>query len=187
MASLPFQQRQLLISNTSLSAFQMFFSLNGPIDFLLWTSLIAQLVKNLPAMQETWVWFLGWKDPLEKEVETHSSILAWRIPCTEEPGGLQSMGSQKVGHDWVTKPPPQRLSAGSVASIQITILAWSRAHVSSRGCDSVTVGGHIFQVTSSATAMFSLWGLERWFLYISYLYTSTWKTSDMLFVDTNEK
>ena len=49
-------------------------------------SLIAQLVKNLPAMQETWVQSLGWKDPLEKGKATHSSILAWRIPCTEEPG-----------------------------------------------------------------------------------------------------
>ena len=58
-----------------------------------WASLIAQLVKNLPAMQETWVRFLGWEDPLEKEMATHSSILAWRIPWTEEPGGLQSMGS----------------------------------------------------------------------------------------------
>ena len=60
---------------------------------------IAQLVKNLPAMQETWVWFLGWEDPLEKEMATHSSIPAWRIPWTEEPGGLQSMGSQRVGHN----------------------------------------------------------------------------------------
>ena len=51
-------------------------------------SLAAQRVKNLPAMQETWVPFLGWEDPLEKEMATHSSILAWRIPWTEEPGGL---------------------------------------------------------------------------------------------------
>ena len=58
-------------------------------------SLIAQSVKNLPAMQETWVRFLGWEDTLEKEMATHSSILAWRIPWTEEPGGLQSMGSQE--------------------------------------------------------------------------------------------
>ena len=58
-------------------------------------SLIAQSVKNLPAVHETWVEFLGWEDPLEKEMATHSSILAWRIPWTEEPGGLQSMGSQK--------------------------------------------------------------------------------------------
>ena len=58
-------------------------------------SLIAQLVNHLPAVQETWVRFLGREDPLEKEMATHSSILAWRIPWTEEPGGLQSMGSQE--------------------------------------------------------------------------------------------
>ena len=58
-------------------------------------SLVAQLVKNLPAMQETQVRSLGQEDPLEKGMATHSSILAWEIPWTEEPGGLQSMGSQK--------------------------------------------------------------------------------------------
>ena len=57
-------------------------------------SLIAQLVKNPPAVQETWVPSLGWEDPLEKGTATHSSMLAWRIPWTEEPGGLQAMGSQ---------------------------------------------------------------------------------------------
>ena len=59
---------------------------------LIWASLVAQMVKNPPAVQETWVRSLGWEDPLEKEMATHSSILAWRIPWTEEPGGLQSMG-----------------------------------------------------------------------------------------------
>ena len=54
-------------------------------------------------MQETWVQFLGWEDPLEKEMATHSSILAWEIPWTEEPGGLQSMELQRVGHDWATE------------------------------------------------------------------------------------
>ena len=58
---------------------------------------MTKMVKNLLAMQETWVQSLGWKDPLEKEIATHSSILAWRIPWTEEPGGVQSMGSQRVG------------------------------------------------------------------------------------------
>ena len=58
-------------------------------------SLVAQLVKNLPTMQEIWVQFLGQENPLEKEMATHSSILAWRIQWTEEPGGLQSMGSQE--------------------------------------------------------------------------------------------
>ena len=63
------------------------------------TSLVAQTVKNLPAVRETWVPSLGREDPLEEGMATHSSILAWRIPWTEEPGGLQSMGSQRVGHD----------------------------------------------------------------------------------------
>ena len=63
---------------------------------------MAQTVKRLPAMQETWVLCLGQEDPLGKEMATHSSTLAWRIPWTEEPGGLQSMGSQGVGHDCMT-------------------------------------------------------------------------------------
>ena len=62
-------------------------------------SLVAQLGKNLPAMQETQVQFLGWEDPLEKEMATHSSILAWEMLWTEQPGGLQSMELQRVGHD----------------------------------------------------------------------------------------
>ena len=62
-------------------------------------SLVAQRLKRLPAMQETWVRSLGREDSLEKEMVTHYSILAWRIPWTEEPGRLQSTGSQRVGHD----------------------------------------------------------------------------------------
>ena len=64
-----------------------------------WASLVAQMVKNPPAMQETWVRSLGWKDSLEKGTATHSIIMAWRIPWTEESGRLQSMGSQRVRHD----------------------------------------------------------------------------------------
>ena len=60
---------------------------------------MAQRVERLPAMWETWVQSLGQEDPLEKEMATHSSILAWKIPWREEPGGLQSMGPQRVGHD----------------------------------------------------------------------------------------
>ena len=60
---------------------------------------MVQRIKRLPAMRETWVRSLGWEDPLEKEMATHSSILAWRIPWTEEPDGLQSMGSQRVEHN----------------------------------------------------------------------------------------
>ena len=63
------------------------------------TSLVAQMVKHLPTMQTLWVRSLGQEDPLEKEMATHSSTLVWRIPWTEEPDGLQSMGSQRVGHD----------------------------------------------------------------------------------------
>ena len=62
-------------------------------------SLVAQMVKRLSTMQETWVQSLGWEDPLEKEMAIHSSTLAWKIPWTEEPGRLQSMGSQRVRHD----------------------------------------------------------------------------------------
>ena len=62
-------------------------------------SLVAQTVKRLPAVREIWVRSLDWEDPLEKEMATHSSTLAWKIPWTEEPGRLQSTGSQRVGHD----------------------------------------------------------------------------------------
>ena len=61
-------------------------------------SFVAQSVKNLPAVQETQISSLGWEDPLEKEMAIHSSILAWKISWIEEPGGLQSIGSQRVGH-----------------------------------------------------------------------------------------
>ena len=64
-----------------------------------WASLGAQQVKNPPAMRETWVRSLGWEDPLEDGMATHSSILVWRLPRTEEPGGLQSMDSLRAGHD----------------------------------------------------------------------------------------
>ena len=69
------------------------------LDSILWASLVAQMVKCLPMMQETRVQSLGWEDPLEKEMATHTSILAWKIPWTEDPGRLQSMGSQRVRHD----------------------------------------------------------------------------------------
>ena len=70
--------------------------------YCLLTSLVVQKVKRLPKMQETRVWSLVWEDPLEKKMATHSSILAWKIPWTEEPGWLLSRGSQRVGHNWVT-------------------------------------------------------------------------------------
>ena len=64
-----------------------------------WTFLVAQIVQCLPTMQETWVQSLGREDPLEKETATHSSTLAWKIPWMEEPGKLQSVESQRIGHD----------------------------------------------------------------------------------------
>ena len=73
-------------------------------------SVVAQMVKNPPAMRETWVRSLGRADLLEEGVATHSSILDWRIPHTEEPGGLQSTGLQRVRHYWVTKHSTQLLS-----------------------------------------------------------------------------
>ena len=80
-------------TQTQLSDFTFTF-----LYILLIVSLVAQTVKHLPAMWETWLRSLGREDPLEKEMATHSSILAWRILWTEEPGGLQSMGLQGVGH-----------------------------------------------------------------------------------------
>ena len=71
-------------------------------DVRLWTSLVAQTVRRLPTMQETEVWSLGREDPLEREIATHSSTLAWKIPWTEEPGRLQSMALQRAGYDWAT-------------------------------------------------------------------------------------
>ena len=60
---------------------------------------MAQMIKNLPAVRETWIQSLSWEDPLDEGMATHSSVLAWRIPWTEEPGGLQSMGSKRIEHD----------------------------------------------------------------------------------------
>ena len=69
-------------------------SFHMPFGHLYWASLVAQMVKCLPAIRETWVWSLGWEDPLEKEMAIHSSTLAWKIPWTEETDRVQSMGSQ---------------------------------------------------------------------------------------------
>ena len=71
----------------------------NPLQYSWGTSLVAQMVKCLPAVWETWVQSLGQKDPVEEEMTTHSSILAWEIPWIEEYGELQSMGLQRVGHD----------------------------------------------------------------------------------------
>ena len=77
------------------------------------------LIKNLLAMQKTLVWSLGWEDPLENGMATHSSILAWRIAWTEEPGGLESLGSQRVGHDWATNTNTHTLGLRGYFNSQI--------------------------------------------------------------------
>ena len=88
-----------------------------------WASLVTQLVKNPPAMQETWVWSLGWEDPLEKGKASHSSILAWRIPWP-----VQSMGSQRAGHDWATFtqiPPVSGITFAFICLTYFTITSRS--------------------------------------------------------------
>ena len=85
-----------------------------------WASLVAQMVMNLPAVQETWDQFLGQEGCLEKGVATHSSILVWRIPWIKELGRLQCMGLQRVGHDWVTNTPLASIpSLGLLASLTL--------------------------------------------------------------------
>ena len=91
------------------------------------TSLVAQMVKRLPTMQETRVQSLGWEDLLEKEMATHSSILAWKIPWTVEPGRLHSMGSQRVGHDWAT-------SLSLHIQMKFDLFLWFTLQVLSQSC-----------------------------------------------------
>ena len=84
--------------------------MRASVFMYIWLGFLGgSVVKNLPAKQETWVHSPGQEDPLEMGMATHSSILAWRIPWTEEPGRLQSMGSQRVGHDWATKHTQEKI------------------------------------------------------------------------------
>ena len=100
------------------------------LSFFILEALVAQTVKCLPTMRETRVQSLGWEDLLEKEMAAHSSILAWKIPWTEEPGTLHSMGSQRVGHDWETS-----LSfIFSYTHLQILVL-WTHGPMSRTGHD----------------------------------------------------
>ena len=107
-------------------------------------SLEAQSVKRLLALRETWVQSLGWEDPLEKEMATHSSTLAWKIPWTEKPGRLQSVGLQRVGHDWAT-------------SLSLFTPYHSYTH-SWQFHSSLAFGNHISQVSSS-TNLKNIWSL----------------------------
>ena len=96
-------------------------------------SLVAQMVKNLPAMPESWVQFLSQADPLEKEMATHSSTLAWRIPWREEPGGLQFKGSQRVKQNWETNTHNAglrwwdvRWAGGNFTGKQYSVVTWRK-------------------------------------------------------------
>ena len=87
-------------------------------------SMMTQMVNSLPAMQETWVQSLCEEDPLGKNMTTHYSTLAWEIPWTEEPGGLQSMGSRRIRHEWATKPPPSGIWKWKVKVTQSCPPVW---------------------------------------------------------------
>ena len=101
--------------------------------------LVAQMVKNLPAMSETWVQSLGQEDPLEKGMATHSSVLTWRIPGTEEPGGQPSMGLHRVGHDWSDL-------AAAAAWIQWSSLPWAFSFLNTAFHWPCSTSFHNFQI-----------------------------------------
>ena len=99
--------------------------------YIIWGEMVAQMVKNLPAKQKIWARSLGWEDPLEKGMATHSNILAWRMPWTEEPGRPHSMGSQKARHDWTTNTLTLAKDGGGglVAKSCLTLATpWTIAH-----------------------------------------------------------
>ena len=100
-----------------------------------WASLAAQWQKNPPAMQEMWVWSLSQEDSLEEEMATHSSILAWRIPWTEEPGGLQSVGLKRVGHDWAQQQQSSARAGAPnpAASSKVEPRTWGSSCICNRG------------------------------------------------------
>ena len=120
-------------------------------------------------MQETWVWSLGWKDPLEEGMATHSSILAWRIPWTEEPGGLQSKGSQRVGHEWVTERSTAPLSSynkrgplhfSGLQAVPCYIVTWLGLVVQTSGKPWFPLGIGTMQIPRSACAQ-QAWNLTE--------------------------
>jgi len=125
------------------------------------------MVKCLSTMWETWVRSLGWEDPLEKEMAIHSSTIAWKIPWTEEPGRLQSMGSQRVGHDWATSL--LHVTSHSLISVELLEINIKRylkiAHMfsSAMSCVSVTLLLLLLlnQVDTQQTKMMGCWSLEE--------------------------
>ena len=115
-----------------------------------WTSLVAQRLKHLLAMWETWVWSLGREDPPEKEMATHSGILAWRIPWTKDPGRLQSTGSKRVRHDWATSLSLSFSSAQLLSPVWLFATPWIAAHQASR---SITNSRSSLKLTSIESVM----------------------------------
>ena len=125
-------------------------------------SLVAQSVKNLPAVQEAWVRSLDQEDPLEREMATHSSTVSWRISWTEGPGGLQSMGSQRVGHDWVTNTYYPHVAFGCLETNAVFynivyFLTFSYLHISKRmkgmSLDKTQISDTYTQTISSVSAV----------------------------------
>ena len=140
-------------------------------EIWLWVSrasLVAQTVKNLPAMQDIWVpslgwwvWSLGWEDPLEEEMATHSSILAWRIPWTEEPGRIQFMASQRFGHDWAMNTFSDSgdfMSHVCILPISISLVLYVRRSWTGDHAPRVLVCCYMFQIL---TWIFSSHSLEQ--------------------------
>ena len=134
------------------------------MSFYKGASLVAQRLKRLPAMRETWVVSLGWENPLEKEMANHSTILAWRIPWMEEPGGLESTGSQRVGHDWAT-------SLHFTSNLTPTFISGNHKFVFS-------VCGYISVLCMSSFVSFFFWNSKYKWYWVSDV-ISTWHAENM--------
>ena len=118
-------------------------------------SLVVQVVKCLPAMQETPVWSLGREDSLEKEMATHSSTLAWKIPWMDEPGRLQSMGSQRVGHNWATSLEYTKGKANGHEEIQQTGI--ELVHQAQKACPLKDDQGNRINEAQRYSTMLTIW------------------------------
>ena len=129
---------------------------------LIWASLVAQRLKHLPPMRETWVRSLGREDPLEKEMAIHSSLLAWRISWMEKPGRLQSMGSQRVGHDWATSPSPSGTEFAVPSWICVVSLICHMESISVSWNSLWLIPGHLFFPRSEFPSWTVIWTHHFW-------------------------
>ena len=123
----------------------------SPWDYPVWASLMGQTVKRLSMMRETRVRSLGWEDPLEKEMASHSSTIAWKIPWKEKPGRLQSMRSQRVGHDWATSRSRSRSRYPVWDSLHFLDLGGSFPFLSTLQKFSTMISSNIFSSTFSSS------------------------------------